>query len=73
MNSYGETLKITIFGQSHGPAIGVVIDGFPAGFSIDMDALQRFLLARRAPGGAILRYAAQGGRSARVHRRACRR
>ncbi|MBE0600428.1 MAG: chorismate synthase, partial [Firmicutes bacterium] len=51
MNSYGNTLKITIFGQSHGPAIGVVIDGFPAGITPDMEALQRFL-ARRAPGGA---------------------
>lgn len=51
MNTYGETLKVTIFGQSHGPAIGVVVDGFPAGVAIDMDALQRFL-TRRAPGGA---------------------
>jgi chorismate synthase len=51
MNSYGETLKITIFGQSHGPAIGVVIDGFPAGITPDMEALRRFL-ERRAPGGA---------------------
>ena len=51
MNSYGETLKMTIFGQSHGPAIGVVLDGFPAGIQIDMDALERFL-KRRAPGSA---------------------
>ena len=51
MNTYGEHLKITIFGQSHAPAIGVVIDGFPAGFAVDMEALQRFL-SRRAPSGA---------------------
>lgn len=51
MNSYGETLKMTIFGQSHGPAIGVVLDGFPAGVTIDREALERFL-QRRAPGGA---------------------
>ena len=51
MNSYGQNLKITIFGQSHAPAIGVVIDGFPAGLTVDMDALQRFL-SRRAPSGA---------------------
>ncbi len=51
MNSFGEALKITIFGQSHGPAIGVVIDGYPAGITPDMEALQSFL-ARRAPGGA---------------------
>jgi chorismate synthase len=51
MNTYGKTLKITIFGQSHAPAVGVVIDGFPAGMAVDMEALQRFL-NRRAPGGA---------------------
>ncbi|MFH1512794.1 MAG: chorismate synthase [Bacillota bacterium] len=51
MNTYGKHLQITIFGQSHAPAIGVVIDGFPAGFAVDMEALQRFL-NRRAPGGA---------------------
>ena len=48
MNTIGNQLKITIFGQSHAPAIGVVIDGFPAGFPVDFNALQRFL-ARRAP------------------------
>jgi len=46
---YGENLRISIFGQSHGPAIGVTVDGLPAGFSIDMDDLQAFL-GRRAPG-----------------------
>jgi len=51
MNTYGNTLKVTIFGQSHAPAIGVVIDGFPAGMTVDMEALQRFL-DRRAPRGA---------------------
>ena len=51
MNTYGKNLKITIFGQSHAPAIGVVIDGFPAGMAVDMQALRHFL-SRRAPGGA---------------------
>ena len=46
---YGNKLKISIFGQSHSPAIGVTVDGLPAGFPIDMDKLQQFL-ARRAPG-----------------------
>ena len=46
---FGTALKIQIFGQSHAPAIGVCIDGFPAGFTPDMDALDAFL-ARRAPG-----------------------
>ena len=48
-SSYGKNLKVTLFGESHGPAIGCVVDGFPAGFSPDMDAVRAFL-ARRAPG-----------------------
>ena len=52
-SSYGNNLKVTIFGQSHGEAIGVTVEGLPAGFSIDMDALQAFL-ARRAPGNSPL-------------------
>ena len=47
--SIGEKLRVTLFGQSHGPAIGCVLDGFPAGFSIDWDAVNAFM-ARRAPG-----------------------
>lgn len=46
---YLSRLKISIFGQSHAPAIGVVIDGLPPGESIDLGALQCFL-NRRAPG-----------------------
>ena len=49
MNSYGVNLKITIFGQSHSKAIGVVIDGLPAGEKINFEQLQEFL-NRRAPG-----------------------
>lgn len=45
----GKNIHLTIFGQSHGKAIGGVIDGLPAGFEIDMDAVQAFL-NRRAPG-----------------------
>lgn len=48
-SSYGESLRLTIFGQSHSPAIGVTMEGLPAGIPIDMEALQRFL-NRRAPG-----------------------
>lgn len=47
---YGENIKLTIFGQSHSPAIGMTLDGVPAGEKIDMDKLQKFL-SRRAPGG----------------------
>ena len=48
-STYGENLKLSIFGQSHGAAIGMTLDGIPAGFPVDMDALQIFL-NRRAPG-----------------------
>lgn len=48
-STYGEHLKLTIFGQSHGPAIGMTLDGIPAGLNVDFDRLQRFL-NRRAPG-----------------------
>ena len=48
-SSYGENLHLTIFGQSHSPAVGVTLEGIPAGESIDLEALQRFL-DRRAPG-----------------------
>ena len=46
---YGQNIKISIFGQSHSDAIGVVVDGLPAGFKIDFDQLRAFML-RRAPG-----------------------
>ena len=48
-SSYGENLHLTIFGQSHSPAIGVTMEGIPAGENVDPEALQRFL-GRRAPG-----------------------
>ena len=49
MNTFGDKIKITVFGQSHADAIGVVIDGLPAGESVDTDAVNAFL-SRRAPG-----------------------
>lgn len=48
-STYGETLKLSIFGQSHGAAIGMTLDGIPAGLPVDLDKLQHFL-NRRAPG-----------------------
>lgn len=48
-STIGENLKLTIFGQSHGPAIGLTLDGIPGGLNVDMEALQGFL-SRRAPG-----------------------
>ena len=48
-STYGENLKLSIFGQSHGPAIGMTLDGIPAGLPVDPDKLQEFLNLR-APG-----------------------
>ena len=48
-SSYGEAVRVTIFGQSHSPAIGMTLEGIPAGQEIDLEELNRFL-ARRAPG-----------------------
>lgn len=45
----GKKLRVSVFGQSHAPAIGAVIDGLPAGFRIDREKLEAFL-SRRAPG-----------------------
>lgn len=47
--SVGERFKVTLFGQSHGPAIGCVIEGFPAGITPDGEKIAVFM-ARRAPG-----------------------
>lgn len=50
MSSYlGKNLHVSIFGQSHSAAIGVTVDGLPAGEKIDLEELQAFL-NRRAPG-----------------------
>lgn len=48
-STYGDNLKLSIFGQSHGRAIGMTLDGVPAGLPVDLDRLQSFL-SRRAPG-----------------------
>ena len=45
----GENIKVTVFGQSHSAAIGMTLEGVPAGESIDMEELRAFL-RRRAPG-----------------------
>lgn len=48
-STFGQNLKLSIFGQSHGAAIGMTLDGIPAGLPVDMEKLQLFL-SRRAPG-----------------------
>ncbi|MCK9597844.1 MAG: chorismate synthase, partial [Sphaerochaeta sp.] len=49
-NSFGNAFTVTTFGESHGPALGVIIDGVESGFKIDMQALQE-QMNRRRPGG----------------------
>ena len=49
MNTFGQIFRLTTFGESHGEAIGGVVDGMPAGISVDMDFIQQEL-NRRRPG-----------------------
>lgn len=48
-SSFGDKIRISVFGESHGEGIGVVIDGLPAGFTVDRDKVLA-QMARRAPG-----------------------
>ena len=52
-NSFGEVFRLTTFGESHGPAIGGVIDGVPAGCPISLEAIQTDLDRRRPGGGGL--------------------
>ena len=49
MSTFGDKIKLTVFGESHGNGIGAVIDGIPAGHKIDMDKVL-LQMSRRAPG-----------------------
>ena len=51
-NTFGSIFRVTTFGESHGVGLGVVIDGCPAGLSIDVDKIQAALDKRR-PGAAV--------------------
>lgn len=53
MSIYGENIKLNIFGQSHSAAIGMCLEGVPAGFELDFAELQSFM-DRRAPGKSPL-------------------
>ena len=48
-NTFGKLFTLTTFGESHGAAIGGVVDGMPAGIDVDLDFIQNEL-ARRRPG-----------------------
>ncbi len=60
----GRALSVQIFGESHGAALGATLDGLPAGFRVDLPALEAFLQRRAARGGAL----ATGRREADVPR-----
>lgn len=49
MNQWGERFRVSIFGESHGEGIGIVIDGIPSGTKLDLDKIA-FRMKRRAPG-----------------------
>lgn len=49
-NNFGTNISWTLFGESHGPAIGITLDGLPAGFKIDMDRIKSDMDKRKATG-----------------------
>ena len=53
MNTFGKNFRVTTFGESHGPAIGAIIDGFPPGIKIDFKQIKKEIAARR-PGDSSL-------------------
>ncbi|WP_348822239.1 chorismate synthase [Flavobacterium aestuarii] len=52
-NSYGTLYRVTTFGESHGEALGGIIDGCPSGIQLDLDAIQ-FEMSRRKPGQSAI-------------------
>ncbi len=51
-SNWGRNIRLSIFGESHGPAIGCVVDGLPAGFAPDMEQVRRHMDRRAAAGKA---------------------
>ena len=52
-STFGDRIRMTIFGESHGPSIGIVLDGLPAGVPLDLAAIEKEM-KRRAPGQSKL-------------------
>ena len=50
-SSFGNTLRVTVFGQSHSAGVGCVVEGLPSGIAVDQERVAGFM-ARRAPGNA---------------------
>ena len=63
-SSFGTIFRITTWGESHGPSIGVVVDGCPAGLSLSEEDIQ-MQLNRRRPGQS--RYSTPRNEADRVH------
>lgn len=55
-SNWGNNLKISLFGESHGKGVGIVLDGLPPGLRLDLDKIS-FEMKRRAPGGSPLKTA----------------
>ena len=49
-NNFGTNISWTLFGESHGPAIGITLDGLPAGFKVDMEQIKSDMDKRKATG-----------------------
>ena len=49
-NTFGNNLTMTIFGESHGPCIGITLDGLPSGFPVDQKAILEDMKKRKASG-----------------------
>ena len=49
-NQIGNNISMTLFGESHGPCIGITLDGLPAGFKIDEERIQQDMNQRKAKG-----------------------
>ncbi|MBO7607246.1 MAG: chorismate synthase [Paludibacteraceae bacterium] len=62
MNTFGDILRLTTFGESHGVAIGGVLDGFPAGIDVDVEFIQSELNRRRPGQSALTTARAEGDR-----------
>ena len=52
-NTFGKIFRLTTFGESHGPAVGGIIDGMPPRVSVDTGAVAA-MMARRRPGASAL-------------------
>ena len=52
-NTFGNTVTMTIFGESHGPAVGAVLDGLAAGLPVDEAAIAAAMDRRRARGDGL--------------------